>query len=91
MFPAASPKVRADTVHCSVASHGKSILEMEIGMGTLYSAYTFLWGGLETELFLGTMGHRVPCVWATGAGEKLECIHTVWVDASGYQGSLSGK
>lgn len=60
-------------------------------MDSIYSAYTFLWGDLETRLVLGTMGHRVPRVWVAAAGEKLECVHTVWGDASGNQGGLSGK
>lgn len=73
----ASHKVREGTVLWYVAYHGKGILEMEIGIDTVYSAYTFLWAGLGTSLLLGTVGHRVPCVWVRAAGEKLEGMHTV--------------
>lgn len=54
-------------------------------------------GGLTTRILGGTMGHTVPYVWVPATGEKLQCMHTVWVYmsihviASGRQGGLADK
>lgn len=83
----ASQKLREETVHCSVAYNGKSILEVEIRMDSIYSACTFLWGDVETRLLLGTMGHKVPFTCVIETGLHPHCVGR----CQGYQGGLSGK